>query len=84
MRIVSYSEARNSFKAVLDSVVADYDVAIINRRDGDDAVIMSLAHYKSVMETLHLLASPANAAHLAKAITQDKAGQAKAHKLVEA
>ena len=84
MRIVSYSEARNSFKAVLDSVVADYDVAVITRRDGDDAVIMSLAHYKSVMETLHLLASPANAAHLAKAITQDKARQAKAHKLVEA
>jgi antitoxin YefM len=84
MRVVSYSEARNSFKAVLDAVVADFDVTVINRRDGDEAVIMSLAHYQSVMETLHLLASPANAAHLAKAIAQDKAGQAKAHKLLKA
>jgi antitoxin YefM len=84
MRIISYSEARNSFKAVLDTVAQDCDVTVINRRDGEDAVIMSLGHYQSVMETLHLMASPANAAHLAKAIAQDKAGQAKERKLLAA
>ena len=45
---------------------------------------MSLDHYQSVMETMHLLASPANAAKLAKAIAQDKAGKAKPRKLVAA
>jgi antitoxin HigA-1 len=36
----------------------------------------------SVMETLHLVSSPANAAKLARAIAQDKAAKAKPRKLV--
>ena len=84
MRVVNYSEARNSLKAVLDGVAQDHDITVINRRDGADAVVMSLDHYQSVMETMHLLASPANAAKLAKAIAQDKAGKAKPRKLVAA
>ena len=84
MRVVNYSEARNSLKAVLDGVAQDHDITIINRRDGADAVVMSLEHYQSVMETMHLMASPANAAKLAKAIAQDKAGKAKSRKLVAA
>ena len=84
MRIVSYSEARNSLKSVLDTVAQDQDIAVISRRDGADAVVMSLDHYQSVMETLHLVSSPANAAHLAKAIAQDRAGKAKPRKLLRA
>ena len=84
MRVVNYSEARNSLKSVLDGVAHDHDITIINRRDGADAVVMSLDHYQSVMETMHLMASPANAAKLAKAIAQDKAGKAKPRKLVAA
>ena len=84
MRVVNYSEARNSLKAVLDGVAQDHDITIINRRDGADAVVMSLEHYQSVMETMHLMASPANAAKLARAIAQDKAGKAKPRKLVAA
>jgi antitoxin YefM len=84
MRVVSYSEARSSLKAVLDAVTDDHDITIINRRDGADAVVMSFEHYQSVMETLHLVSSPANAARLAKAIAQDKAGKAKPRKLLAA
>jgi antitoxin YefM len=76
MQVISYSEARNSLKAVLDSVTNDVDVTIINRRDADNAVVMSLDHYNSLMETLHLLQSPANAAHLAKSMAELKAGKA--------
>lgn len=81
MRVISYSEARNSLKSVLDTVADDQDITIINRRDGSSAVVMSLDHYQSVMETVHLMASPINAAKLAKAIAQDKAGKAKPRKL---
>ena len=63
---------------------ADHDITIINRRDGADAVVMSFDHYQSVMETLHLVSSYANAAKLAKAIAQDKAGKARARKLLTA
>lgn len=77
MKVVTYSHARNALKSVLDTVVRDSDVAIISRRDAEgDAVVMSLDHYNSLMETLHLLSTPANAAALARAIRQDQAGEA--------
>ena len=82
MKIITYSEARSSLKSVLDAVYEDADVTIISRRDGADAVVMSLDHYQSIMETMHLLATPANAAHLAKSIAQHKAGKAARRDLV--
>ncbi len=82
MKIITYSEARSSFKSVLDQVNEDADVTIISRRDGADAVVMSLDHYQSIMETMHLLSTPANVAHLAKSIAQHKAGKAARRELV--
>jgi antitoxin YefM len=75
MRVVSFTEARNGLKSVLDHVVNDVDYTVITRRDAEDAVVMSLEHYNSLMETVHLLKSPANAAHLSKSIEQYQAGQ---------
>ena len=83
MRIVTYSEARSSLKSVLDAVHDDADVTVISRRDGADAVVMSFDHYQSIMETMHLLSTPANAAHLAKSIAQHKAGKAVRRELVK-
>jgi len=83
MKVVSYSHARNALKSVLDGVVQDADVTIISRRDAEgDAVVMSLDSYNSIMETLHLTSNPANAAALARAIAQDKAGQAQDRQLI--
>lgn len=84
MRIVNFSDARNSLKDVIDQVVEDADVTVISRRDAPDAVVMSFDHYSSLMETVHLLSSPANAAHLARSIAQLRAGQAKPRDLIEA
>lgn len=85
MRIVTYTYARNTLKNVLDDVVQDADVTVISRRDAEgDAVVMSLDHYNSLMETLHLLQSPANAAHLAKSIKQLRSGKAKKRELAQA
>jgi antitoxin YefM len=84
MKIVTYSEARSSLKSVLDQVNDDADVTVISRRDGADAVVMSLDHYQSLMETMHLLSTPANAAALARAVKQDQAGRAKRRELVKA
>jgi antitoxin YefM len=83
MKVVTYSHARNALKSVLDEVMQDVDVTIISRRDAEgDAVVMSLDYYNSLMETLHLLSTPANAEALARAIQQDRAGQSQARELM--
>lgn len=84
MRVVNFSEARNNLKAVIDGVVEDADYAVIARRDAPDAVVMSLATFNSMMETVHLLKSPANAAHLNRSIEQLRKGKTKAKDLVDA
>lgn len=76
MQVVSFTEARNNLKSVLDRVTDDADVTVITRRNADeDAVVMSLDYYNGLMETVHLLRSPANAAHLAESIEQFNAGK---------
>ncbi|WP_282178209.1 type II toxin-antitoxin system Phd/YefM family antitoxin [Vibrio nereis] len=82
MRIVSFTEARNGLKAVLDGVVNDADTTVITRRDSEDAVVMSLDYY-SLMETVHLLRSPQNAEHLHSSIAQYRAGKTTARELID-
>jgi antitoxin YefM len=76
LEVVSFSEARNNLKTVLDRVVEDADYSIITRRDADDAVVMSLEYFNSLLETVYLLKSSANAAHLERSIAQFKEGKA--------
>ena len=83
MRIVTFTEARNGLKSVLDHVVNDVDYTVITRRDAEDAVVMSMDHYNSLMETVHLLKSPANAEHLNKSITQYKSGKTTQRDIVD-
>lgn len=79
MKIVSFTEARNSLKRVLDRVVNDADCTVITRRDADDAVVMSLEYFNGLMETVYLLRSPANAAHLEKSVSQYRQGKITEH-----
>jgi len=84
MRVINFSEARSSLKSVIDQVIADSDYTVISRRDAPDAVLMSLDTFNSLLETVHLLKSPANAAHLARSIEQYRAGQLRLQDLVDA
>jgi antitoxin YefM len=84
MRVVSFSTARNNLKTVLDAVVQDVEATVITRRDAEDAVVMSLDSYNSLMETVHLLRSPANAAHLDKSIAQYQDGKTQRRDLLDA
>jgi len=84
MNIVNFSEARSNFKSVLDTVSNDKDCAVIVRRDTEEAVIMSKSYYDSLMETVYLLKSPANAQHLEEAIAEYKAGKTQNHDLIDA
>ena len=84
MRVVNFSEARNSLKSVIDQVIDDADYTVITRRDAPDAVMMSLDTFNSLMETVHLLKSPANTAHLARSIDQYRQGKLTKKALLDA
>ena len=82
MNIVTFSEARASLKTVMDNVCKDHTPTVVSRVNGEHVVMLSLADFNSMKETLYLLSSPANANHLLESIAQLKAGQAQARELI--
>lgn len=81
MRIIHVDDTSIGLQTVLDQVIDDVEVAIIYGPDTPGGVLMSLDHYNSLMETVHLLSSPANAAHLAKSLGQASNGRIQARTL---
>lgn len=82
MQIYNFTDVRSNFKTVLDRVNDDADVAVITRRDSNPVVIMAQKHYDSMMETLYLLSSPANASHLMRSLEQLEKGEAVERELI--
>jgi antitoxin YefM len=82
MNILSYSEARASFKETMDVACRDHSPTVVTRRGGDPVVILSLADYSSMEETLYLLSSEKNAARLRSSVAQIKAGSAQIRELI--
>ncbi|MFT4069959.1 type II toxin-antitoxin system Phd/YefM family antitoxin [Paraburkholderia sp.] len=75
MNILTFSEARASFKQALDAVCRDHEPTVITRQRGEHVVLISLDDYNSMQETLHLLGSPANAERLRRSVAEFKAGK---------
>jgi antitoxin YefM len=68
MKAVNYSELRQNLKANLDSVTDDEEYLVVHRPKGKSIVMMSLAEYNAIQETLHLNKSKANRERLEIAI----------------
>jgi antitoxin YefM len=83
MDTVSYSELRQTLKARMDRVCADGAPLLVTRQNGKPVVMMSLAEYESLEETLHLLSDPINAGRLLRAIEDAASGRLVAHDLRE-
>ncbi len=83
MRIIKFSESNDNLRATIEQVIEGGELAMITGDGVPDAVIMSLAYYNSWMETMYLLGSPENNAHLAKSIAQVRAGQVSEHALLD-
>lgn len=75
MHAISYSEARENLKSVIDKVVADRAPIAITRQRGEGAVLISASEWASMEETLYLLQSPANAKDLLASIADLDAGR---------
>jgi len=84
VKAISFAQTGNSLKAVLDAVAFDsQNATLITDTDGQDTVLMTLECYNGLMETLHLLRSPANLAHLEKSIGQYRAGKTTQRELLD-
>jgi antitoxin YefM len=83
MQAISYSEARENLKSVIDKVVADRAPIAITRQRGEGAVLISASEWASIEETLYLLQSPTNARHLLDGIRELDAGRGEEHDLIE-
>ena len=66
----TYTQARANLAKLLDQAVADREVIIIERRGADPVALVAAAELAGLLETAHLLRSPANAQRLLAALAR--------------
>jgi antitoxin YefM len=71
----SPTEARSNFFKLLEQVVENHQVFIIHRREGENVALISESDLQSLVETVYLLRSPANARRLLDAIEESRSGK---------
>ncbi|CAO3416729.1 type II toxin-antitoxin system Phd/YefM family antitoxin [Azospirillum doebereinerae] len=80
---VNYSDFRQRLAAHMDEVCDSRAPLTVTRQKGRSVVVMAEEEYEGLMETLHLLKSPANAERLLRSIAQADAGDANARDLID-
>ncbi|MCI0333083.1 MAG: type II toxin-antitoxin system prevent-host-death family antitoxin [Planctomycetes bacterium] len=68
----TYSQARENLASLLNQVTRDREIAIIQRRGNEDVALVSADELSGLLETAHLLRSPANAKRLLKAVQRSQ------------
>ena len=77
MRQTTYTNARANFAALCRQATEEREPVVINRRGGEDVVLISADELEGLLETAHLLRSPKNAERLFDAIYRAKNGGVK-------
>lgn len=71
----TYTRARASLASLCDQVASTRDPVIIQRRGAEDVALISAEELAGLMETAHLLRSPANARRLLTALHRARDGE---------
>lgn len=72
---ITYSQARANLARLLDNVTENREVVIIRRRNAEDAALITASELTSLLETVYLLRSPANAERLLTALNDALKGE---------
>lgn len=83
MEAITYSSARQTLAATMDSVCDDHSPIIITRKNKRSVVMLSLEEYNSLAETAYLLRSPKNAVRIFQAISELDRGSGAERKLIK-
>ena len=83
MQVVNFSEARNNLKALCDLACRNSEEIVINRKNGENVVILSLEDYNALQETAYLLKSPKNRERLLNSLAHARAGKVMQKELME-
>ncbi len=71
---VSYSEARARLAELWDEAESSREPITLTRRGKEDMVLLAADELSSMLETVHLLQSPANAKRLLAALERARSG----------
>jgi len=66
----TYSNARQTFRALWDQVISTREPVFITRRGAENVALISADELSGVMETIHLLRSPENTKRLLTALNR--------------
>jgi antitoxin YefM len=72
---MTYTKVRQNFKATLDEVAVNNSVITIQRRSGNDVVLISADDFRSMEETIYLLSNINNLKHLEESLKELKSGK---------
>ena len=64
----TYTNARARLASLIDEVIKNREVVIIQRRGSEDVAMIAADELSGILETAHLLRSPANADRLSTAL----------------
>ena len=78
LNVTTYSQARANLASLCDQVSSSREAILIRRRSAEDVALVSADELSSLIETAHLLRSPANARRLLSAIERAQSDQGEA------
>ena len=70
----TYTHARARLASLIDEVTKNREVVIIQRRGSEDVAMIAADELAGILETAHLLRSPANAERLLSALERVRKG----------
>ena len=82
MARVSYTDLRGNLAKYMDEVCDSRAPLTVTRQNARSVVMISEEEYDGMVETLHLLRDPANAAHLLRGLKQAAAGKMVEHDII--
>jgi antitoxin YefM len=81
MQAITLKEAKRNLSRLEEQVLADAEARIVVTDQGGQVVVMPLDEFNSWKETLYLLSSPTNAAHLRRSIAEAESSKAEKREL---